>query len=721
MTPTIDVARRRFMQASAAAASGLVIGFYLPPGVRRALAAGSQAPAAPAALPDMNAFLEIATDDTITIRLAHAEMGQGIWTTLAMLVAEELECDWSNVRVEHAPAAQVYAHTAFGMQMTGGSTTTWSEFDRYRQVGAVARDMLVRAAAAKWGVPASSCRAENGFIVAGERRLSFGAVATDAQRLSPPASIELKPASAWKIIGKPTRRLDSPEKVTGKAEFGLDVRFPGLMTAVVERAPVFGGTVKRFSADKALATPGVRKVVQVPSGIAVVADHFWAAAQGREALEVEWDEGPGGQVSSAALLEEFRALARTPGTRAAAAGDAAAALAAASSRLEAEYDGPYLAHATMEPLNCTVKLSEGACEIWTGTQFQTMDQQVAAKIAGLDPSQVKIHTTFLGGGFGRRATTASDFVAEAVHVAKAAGVPVKVVWTREDDTRGGYYRPLFVHRVEVGLDAQGQPVAWRHRIVCQSLLTGTPFEAMVKDGVDESSVEGVSDSPYLKGLTNHLVELHSPRVLVPVLWWRSVGHTHTAFVMETLVDELAHRAKQDPVEYRRRRLSHHPRHLGALNLAAQKAGWGDPLPAGRSRGMAVHESFGSYVAEVAEVSVEGGRIRVHRVVCAIDCGICVNPEGVRAQMESGIAYGLSAALHGEITIEKGRVQQSNFHDYEVLRLDEMPRVDVHIVPSTEKSGGAGEPGTPLIAPAVANAVFAATGQRLRRLPFRMTA
>jgi isoquinoline 1-oxidoreductase beta subunit len=720
MSAGLDRGRRRFLQTTAAATSGLVVGFYLPPRLRDGLLAAGQAPASgPAKLPDANAFLRIGTDDTVTIQLAHSEMGQGIWTTLAMLVAEELECDWAKVRVEHAPAAPVYAHLLFGVQGTGGSTTTLSEFDRYRQVGAVARDMLVRAAARQWDVPASSCRAENGAVVSGSKRLSFGALAAAAQAMTPPAEVALKPASAWKIIGTPTKRLDSPEKVSGNAQFGLDVRFPGLMTAVVARAPVFGAKVRRFSADKARVVPGVKAIVQVPSGVAVVAEHFWAAERGRDALEVEWDEGPGAALDSTRLHAEYAALARTPGAKAAAAGDAAAALAGAARTVEAEFDGPFLAHAAMEPLNCTVRLSAGKCEIWTGTQFQGIDQPAAAAVAGVKPDQVEIHTTFLGGGFGRRAAPTADFVTEAVHVAKISGLPVKVVWTREDDMRGGYFRPMFRHRARVGLGSDGKPVAWHHVIVCQSIMAGTPFAAMMQNGIDPSSVEGVADSPYVTGTPNHLVELHTPTSPVPVLWWRSVGHTHTAFAVETLVDDLARAAGKDPLEYRRALLAHHPRHLGVLNLAGEKAGWGTPAPAGRFRGLAVHESFGSWVAQVAEVSVEGSRLRVHRVVCAIDCGICVNPEGVRAQMESAIVYGLSAALHGAITLKNGRVEQSNFHDYEVLRLDQMPRVEVHIVSSTERPGGAGEPGTPPIAPAVANAVFAATGKRLRSLPFRL--
>ncbi len=455
----------------------------------------------------------------------------------------------------------------------------------------------------------------------------------------------------------------------------------------------------------------------------MVAEHFWAAKLGRDALEIDWDLGPGAQLDTDRMREEFRSLAATPGTKAAAAGDVEAAMKSAAKTVEAEYELPYLAHATMEPMNCTVRVAADGCEIWTGTQFQTMDQKSAGEILGLKPEQVNVHTMFLGGGFGRRATPTSDVVSEAVHVAKAAGggAPVKTVWTREDDMRGGYYRPMWLHRVRVGLDGGGVPVSWRQTIVGQSILAGTPFEAMmVKNGVDQTSVEGAADSPYVKGTPNHLVDLHSPRTVIPVLWWRSVGHTHTAFVMETFVDALAHEAKQEPLDYRRRLLKDHPRHLGVLNLAAEKAGWGEPPPEGRFRGLAVHESFGSFVAEVAEVSVADGRVRVHRVVCAVDCGVCANPAGVEAQLQGGVAFGLTAALYGELTLKAGRVQQSNFHDYPLLRLSEMPSIEVHIVASSEKSGGIGEVGVPPIAPAVANAIFAATGKRLRRLPLRLT-
>jgi isoquinoline 1-oxidoreductase subunit beta len=741
MSAPTTPSRREFIKTSALVTGGLVIAFTVP-GAKR-FARAERTPAGPFA---PNAFLRVGTDDSVTVLIAHSEMGQGIWTALPMLVAEELDADWSKIRVEHAPAAPAYAHTVFHMQMTGGSSSTWSEFERCRQAGADARAMLVAAAAQRFGVSPADCRTENGVVIAGSKRARYGELAEAAAKLPAPKTVPLKDPKDWKLIGKPTKRLDTPEKITGRAQFGIDVQFPGLLTAVVARSPVFGGTPKSFDDSKAKAVPGVRSVVRVPTGVAVVADHFWAAKLGRDALEIDWDLGPGARLDSATLRQEFRKLAGFKGTpvpkgaevppappevrelattkavAAAQVGNVAQALSKAPKTIEAEYAVPYLAHATMEPLNATVRISRNKCEIWTGTQFQTLDQQLAAQITGLKPEQVEIHTTFLGGGFGRRATPTSDFVSEAVQVAKAAGTPVKTVWTREDDVRGGYYRPAYLHRARIGLGSDGLPTAWHHAIVGQSILAGTPFEPMmVKNGIDATSVEGVADSPYLKDIPNHRVDLHSPKLPIPVLWWRSVGHSHNAFVMESLVDELARTAGKDPVEYRRVLLKGHSRHLSALNLAAEKAGWGTPISQGRARGIAVHESFGSYVAQVAEVSLEKNAIRVHRVVCAIDCGLAVNPETVRAQMESGIAFGLGAALHSKLSFKDGRVQQSNFHDYQVLRLNEMPVVEVHIVPSTEKMGGVGEPGVPPIAPAVANAIAALTGQRLRELPLALPA
>ena len=718
--PAVALSRRDFLKSAGVASSGLIVAFCMPVGLRRAFAQG--APPAPMVPP--NAFVRIAPDNTVTILLKHSEMGQGVWTSLPMVVADELDCDWNKVHVEHAPAAPAYAHTAFGMQMTGGSTSTWESFGQLRQAGATARALLIAAAAQEWNVQAADCHTEKGFVISGKHKASYGELADAAAKLPIPNEVALKDAKNFTLIGKPTKRLDSKAKVSGTAEFGIDVKRPDMLIVLVARAPVFGAKVKSFDATKAKAVAGVVDVVQVPSGVAVLGKHFWAAKQGRDALTVDWDLGAGAALSTANLRDDYRKFAQKAGMIAKTAGNVDAAF-ETGKVIEAEYGVPFLAHAPMEPLNCTVEIGKDGCDIYTGTQFQTMEQATAAAILGFKPEQVRVHTTFLGGGFGRRATPACDFVAEAVQVAKASGKTVKVVWTREDDIHGGYYRPMWLSRLRATLDKDGKPAAWAHTIVGQSILAGTPFEKMmVKDGIDTTSVEGAADAPYLAAIPAHRVDLHSPSSPVTVLWWRSVGHSHTAFAVEGFLDELAHEAKQDPLEYRRALLPKDARERRALDLAAEKFGWGKPLPAGHAAGMAVHASFESYVAQIAEVSVEKdesgqGRIKVHRVVCAIDCGPVVNPLTVEAQMQSGIVYGLSAALHSELTLKDGKIEQSNFHNYPVLRLNEMPKIEVHIVSSTDKMGGCGEPGTPPIAPAVANAVFAVTGKRLRSLPLRL--
>jgi isoquinoline 1-oxidoreductase beta subunit len=710
-----NISRRQFLKATAFIAGGLVIAFTIPQAKR--FMSKSPASNADGATFAPNAFLHIGSDDTITVLLAHSEMGQSIWTTLPMLIAEELDVELERIRIEHAPPAPVYAHTAYGLQITGGSTTTWSEFDRYRQAGAMSRTLLVMAAANRLGVSPEQCRTENGMVIVGDQRFTYGELADEAAKLEAPSEVPLRDPSEWKIIGKATKRLDSREKIDGSAVFGQDIQFDGLKIAVVSRSPYFGGKLKSYDDSEAKKIPGVIKVVQVPTGVAVVADNFWAAKRGRDALNIEWDAGPNANLDSDQMFADFRKMAAEKGAIAAAAGEPDNVLDQASKVIEAEYAVPYLAHSPMEPLNCTVRISKDSCEIWTGTQAPGLEQAAAAAILGIDPEKVKVHTPFLGGGFGRRGNPDTDFVSEATHVAKAAGMPVKTIWTREDDIKGAYYRPMNLHQVKIGLDEAGNPLVWRHTCVGQSIMTGTPFEEyMIKDGVDATSVEGLADSPYVKATPHHLVDLHTPKIDIPVLWWRSVGHSQNAFIVESLIDEMAHAAGRDPVEYRRQLLKEHPRHLAALNLAAEKAGWGKPLPAGIFRGVAVHESFGSYVAEVAEVSVANGEVKVHRVVCAIDCGLVVNPESLVAQMESGIAFGLSAALTGKISLKDGKIEQSNFNDYQVLRISQMPKVEVHIVPSTDKMGGAGEPATPPIAPAVTNAIFAATGKRIRTLP-----
>jgi len=600
--------------------------------------------------------------------------------------------------------------------VTGGSSSVRSEWERLSLAGAAAREMLIAAAAEEWRVPPCLCRAENGIVhgPAG-KQLGFGKLAKRAAKMPLPKEPTLK-SGARKLLGKPLKRLDSPAKINGTALFGIDVHLPGMLTAVIARPPVFGGRVKSLDATKAKALPGVRDVVTIREGVAVVADGFWPALKGRDLLEIVWDEGEGGRISTAAMHEEYARLAATPGLMARKDGDALGVLEKARQRLDAVYELPYLAHATMEPLNCFVDLKNDSCLIRTGSQFQTMDRNAAAAVAGLKPEQVTLETTFLGGGFGRRACTGSDFVVEAVQVAKAIGRPVKVIRTREDDMRAGYYRPMWLNKVSACLDEQGLPLAWHHRIVGQSIIAGTPFErVMIENGIDHTSVEGAADTPY--AIPNLQVELHSPKNAVPVLWWRSVGHSHTAFVMESFLDELAHKAGQDPYQYRRALLTKHPRTLKVLETAAVKGDWGKPLPKGWGRGIAVHESFGSFIAQVAELSLDDrGNITVRRVVCAVDCGRIVNPDTIKAQMESGITFGLSAALHGAITLKNGRVEQGNFDSYPLVRMAAMPRVEVHIVASNEPPGGVGEPGVPPIAPAVANALFAACGARLRSLP-----
>ncbi len=704
--------RRTFLKAGVATTGGLVIGFNLTFGNK--IADAQQAPN----LNVPNAFLRIARDGSVTVQVKHLEFGQGVMTSLPMLVAEELDCDWSSVRAELAPAAPVYAHTMFGMQMTGGSSSVINSWSQLRTVGAMARSMLVSAAAAKWKVNASQCRTETGKIIgpAGQRA-SYGELADDAAKLPAPEKVVLKDAKNYKIIGKPTRRIDASPKVNGTARFGLDMTpkaIPNLHTALVRHAPLFGAKIKNFNADKVNGTPGVTHVVQLGSGIAVVGKSFWAAKQGLAALEIEWDMESGAKADSTELSKSYRETAKTAGLVAKMGNPDV--VKGAVKTVTAEFEMPFLAHAPMEPLNCTVSITGDRCEMWVGSQFQTVDSGAAAKVAGVPVENVKLNTLIAGGGFGRRANPAADYIIEAVEIAKKAGVPVKTVWTREDDIKGGYYRPMYAHRVEAGLDAANKIVGWNHTIVGQSIVAGTAFEGfLVKNGVDATSVEGVADTPY--DIPNMHATLHTMKTGVPGLWWRSVGHSHTAFAMETMMDDLAKLAGQDPVQFRRTYLAKQPRVMNVLNLAAEKAGWGSALPKGRARGVAVHESFGSVVAHVAEVSIENGKVRVHRVVSAIDCGLVVNPLTVTAQVEGAVVFGLSAALYGKITLKNGVVEQSNFHDYAPLRMDEMPKVDVHIVEGGASPTGVGEPGTPPVAPAVSNALFALTGKRLRVLPF----
>jgi len=712
---TLQMERRKFLKFSLAAGGGLLIGFYLPGKSQLAIAAERSASVF---MP--NAFVRIGTDERVTVIVNHSEMGQGVYTALPMLLAEELDADWNKVGFEPAPVDPKYNHPVFGMQVTGGSTSVWSAFEQFRKAGAAARAMLVAAAAQRWGVDPATLRTESGAVLDQKnRKLTYGQLAEAAAKMTPPAEVALKDPKTFKLIGKPVKRLDTGEKVNGKAIFGIDVKLPQMLTAVVARAPIFGATMKSFDDSRARSMPGVRKIVTIPSGVAVIADSFWQAKMARDALRVDWDEGPMHTFSTSQMMQQFREQTKSPGKSVRREGDPDAAFAKAAQKIEAVYEVPYLSHAMMEPLNCAVDLRADSCEIWTGTQFQTVDRASAAKIAGLPNEKVQIHTTFLGGGFGRRATPQSDFVVEAVHVAKAAGVPVKVVWTREDDMQGGWYRPAFVHAVAGSVDASGNPVSWRSRLVGQSIFAGSQFESMMaKKGYDPASVEGADDLPY--AIPNLAIEYYQTQVNVPVQWWRSVGHSHTGFVTECFVDELAGLARKDPYQFRRALLLKHPRHLRVLDLAAQKGGWGKPLPKGRARGIAVHFAFESYNAQVAEVSVQDGKVQVHRIVSAMDCGRYVNPGIIAAQMEGGAIFGASAALFQELTFENGRLQQTNFHTFPALRMNECPVIETHLVESNEKSGGIGEPGVPCTAPAIANAVFAATGKRIRKLPIRMT-
>jgi len=709
------VSRREFIRVGVAVGGGLLVAVY-----------GCGKTGEPAAGPgdgppfEPNAFLRIGPDGSVTVVAKHLEMGQGAYTGLATIVAEELDADWSKVRVEGAPAdATKYANSMFGMQGTGGSSSIANSWEQHRKAGAAARAVLIAAAAQQWNVKPEDLRTEPGVVIepnGKRRRAEYGSLVALATKIPAPANVTLKDPKDFRYVGKDKAapRTDAQEKSTGTAKFTQDVKLPGLLTAVVAHPPLFGATVKSFDPSKAKAVPGVVDVVQIPNGVAVLADNFWAARQGRAVLTVEWDESKANRAGVSEVFSQFRGLANQPGVEIRKDGDAEKAVTGAATTVEAVYEFPYLAHACMEPLNCVVKLAPDSCEVWNGEQFQTPDQMAIGSALGLKPEQVKINMLYAGGSFGRRANPHADYVLEAVSIAKAINgrAPVKLVWTREDDTGAGYFRPAFVHRIKGGIDASGNPVGWWHRIVGQSVMAGTIMEA--KDGKDATSFEGAADHPY--AVPNVFVDVHFPKAGIPVQWWRSVGHTHTGFAVEMFVDELARAAGKDPVEFRRALLAKEPRRLGVLTLAAEKAGWGTPLPAGRARGVAVHKSFSSYVAEVAEVSLESGKPRVHRIVCAVDCGIVVNPDVVRAQMESGIVYGLSAALYGEIGIDKGRVTSTNFDRYRVLRMREMPVVEVHIVPSTEPPTGVGETGTPPAGPAVANALLALTGKPTRRLP-----
>lgn len=695
------IERRTFLKVGTAAAGGLVLGVYLP---ERASAQFGP-PGGGAITP--HAFVRIGSDDVVTLIIHKPDNGQGTETSIAMLLAEELECDWTKVRTEFAPIDPIYGGA---LQGTFGSLAIRTSYEPMRRTGAAAREMLVEAAAARWGVDRAQCRAENGVVVntATNARLTYGSLAEAAATLPVPSNVALKDPSQFTLIGKPLGRVDTPAKITGRAVFGIDVRVPGMRYAVVARPPAFGGSVARFDATKAKGVPGVTDVVQIPQGVAVVATNTWAAMEGRRALQVEFTDGPNASLHTEGIRQLFAELTLKPGAVAERHGDGDAALATAERRLEAVYEAPYLAHARMEPYACVAHVRDGACDVWVGTQIPGQAHATAVQASGLPAAGVRVHTTYMGGSFGSRGGGA--FVAEAVHVAKAIGVPVNLTYSRDDELQHDLYRPASLVRFAAGLDADGWPLAWTARIACPTWMG-------LRNGVARESVEGIADYD----IPHVHVEYHDPGIGIPTGYWRSVGLSQNTFFAESFVDELAAAGGKDPVALRRRLYAKSPRLLRVLDEAAERAGWGTPLPGGRFRGIAAAAGFGSFNAQVAEIAIERGRVRVHRVVCVVDCGRVVNPSGVRQQLEGGMVYGLSAALRGLITIDRGRVQQTNFHQYEPLRMNEMPAVETHIVASDAAPGGIGEVATPAIAPAVTNAIFAATGKRIRRLPISLQA
>jgi isoquinoline 1-oxidoreductase beta subunit len=714
------MSRRSFLKTGAVAGGGLVLGFFVADSNKFARAAELK----PQNMP--NALLRIAPDNTVTVMVNRLEFGQGVQTSLPMLICEELDADWAQMRGELAPAGAAFADPMFGMQMTGGSGSIAHSFMQYREVGARARAMLIAAAAEQWKVKPEQCKTAKGMVTGPSgQKASYGSLADAAMKQPVPATVALKDAKSFRIIGKPTPRLDARAKSSGKQQFGLDFTLPGAKVAVVARPPVFGAKVAKFDAARAMSIKGVVAVLQVPtdrggSGVAVIADGYWPAKQGRDALAIEWDSSAVEKVSSAKQLEDYKALAKTAGLPVKKADTSK--LAGAATKISAMYEFPYLAHSPMEPLNCVVDLKADGCTVWAGSQFQTFDHMAIARTAGLKPEQVTLNTMMAGGGFGRRAVPTSDYIVEAVNVAKAYHAsgkngPVKVMWSREDDVRGGYYRPSHVHRADLGFDAAGKIVAWDHAIVGQSIISGTPFESMmIKDGIDVTMVEGMGE-PYEVPLN---LTAHNVKANVPVLWWRSVGSTHTAFVMETLIDEAAHVAKMDPVAYRKSLLGEkHKRELAALELAVAKSGYGKKaLPKGHAWGVAMHTSFNTSVAYVVEASVEKGAPKLHKVTAGVHCNLAVNPMSIEAQVQGAALMALGTTLPGAaITLNDGVVNQQNFSDYTVARMPDMPHVDVHIVASGDAPTGMGEPGLPPLAPAFANAIFQVTGKRLRKLPF----
>ena len=698
MTATLPTTRREFLGSGAA----LVLGFALP--------ASGRAQTAAAFSP--SAFLRITPDNRVTVICGSAEMGQGVLTAIPMLLAEELDADWAQVSVVQAPANAAFANPMFGMQATGGSTTVRAHWEPLRKAGAAARQMLVAAAAAEWKADPAQCRTEASQVIhADGRKLAYGALVEAAAKQTAPADPKLKDPKDFRLLGKPLKRLDTPEKINGTGKFGIDADVPGMLVAVMARAPQPGAKPTSVNDTKTKAVKGVKQVLTIPNGVAVLATGYWAAKKGRDALEIQWDMGPAAGLSSAKVSTMLTEAAGAAGAVSRKEGDVATAK--APTTVEAQYEAPYLAHACMEPMNCTAWVKGDEVEIWAGTQSQGPSQSILSQVAQVTPAKVKVNTLLLGGGFGRR--FAPDFTIDATLLSKMAGAPVKLIYTREDDMAAGFYRPASVARFSAGLDRNGKPVKLQASVASPSIMAASGFMKIPENGVDNFALEGIDDHPYD---IPHIRIEYARKEPGPQVWfWRSVGHSQNIFFMEGFIDELAVAAKQDPYEFRRALLGKQPRYKAVLELAADKAGWGKPPPAGVHRGIAVAQSFGSYVAEVAEVSVApDGTPRVHRVVAAVDCGLTVNPAIIARQIEGAIVYGLSAALYGKITFKDGRVEQGNFHNYPVLRMSEMPKVEVYIVGSSEKPGGIGEPGTPPVAPAVVNAIFAATGKRLRQLP-----
>ena len=699
--------RRTFLKVSATGGA-LLVGGYLP-GLREtgtAEAAGVLEP---------NVWVRIGVDDTVTIMLSQLEMGQGVMTSMPMLVAEELDVDWNKIKTEWVPADPKYGNPNFGgAQLTAGSNSVRGMWKLLREAGGTARAMLVTAAAQTWEVAENTCSTEKGEVVhqASGRRLRYGALVDKAATLPVPKSVSLKSPKEFHLLGQPMARLDIPEKVNGKAVFGIDVKRPGMLIARVVKCPVFGGKVESFNADKAKAVPGVRNVVKISSGVAVVADNYWAASKGAQAVDVKWNEGSLANLSSAEIMKKYAALAEQPGKIARNNGDAAAAIKSNARSFERVFEVPFLAHACMEPMNCTADVRPDRCDVWVPTQGQTASHGAAVAASGLPPKAVNIYTTYLGGGFGRRGE--ADFVTDAVETSKSVGKPVKVIWTREDDIQHDFYRPITYVRMWGAIDASGKPVAFMQRIVQQSLMKR--LGSLPPNGVDFISVDGSATLPY--DIPNVRVEYIETDPGIPYGFWRSVGASVQGYVVEAFIDELATAAGKDPYEFRHDLLSKHPRHRAVLDLVAEKSGWGKPLPAGHARGIAVMEAFGSIVGQVAEVSVTNGAVKIHKVWVAVDTGWVINPDTIKAQMEGGTLYGLTAALKGEITIQNGRVMQHHFNDYQMIRHNEAPEVEVHIVPSAETPGGIGEPSTAVAAGALANAISAATGKRLYKLPIR---